>query len=85
MLPLKMSLQLIRQSRNSRMAAIAFSRPQGKIDSESKPTHQEYLPTNPSEAKQLLSIMKKQALSRVFLDNSSTVSIKIDSDTIEGG
>ena len=83
--PLKMSSQLIRQTRQSTAAALAWARPQGKIGSEWTPTHQEYLPTTPAEAHQLLSSMKKEALSRVFLNDSSPVSIKIDSEAIEEG
>ena len=81
--PLKMSSQLIRQTRQSATAALAWARPQGKIGSEWIAAHQAYLPTTPAEAQQLLSIMKKKALSRVFLTDSSTVSIKMDSEAIE--
>ena len=80
---LKMSSHLIRQTRQCTVTALTWARPQGKIGSECTQAHQEHLPTTPAEAQQLLSIMKKKALSRVFLTDSSTVSIKMDNEAIE--
>ena len=39
----------------------------------------------PSEAQQLLNQMKKEAITRTFLNSCASVSVKVDDETIEKG
>ena len=77
-----MSLRLFRQYRI--VAALGSARPQGKLNLEWNREHLEYLPS-PSEAQELLNQMKKDAISRIFLNHCSSVSAKADNETIEEG
>ena len=77
-----MSLRLFRQYRI--VAALGSARTQGKLNLEWNREHLEYLPS-PSEAQQLLIQMKKEAISRIFLNDCSRVSVKVDDETIEEG
>ena len=73
---IKMTLRLIRQSRPWTVAALCSAIPQGKMNPEW---------TSPSEAQHLLNQMKKEAISRIFLNHCSSVSAKVDNETVEEG
>ena len=79
-----MSLRLIRQSCHWAVAALGSARPQGNLNLDRTAELIEYIPS-PSEAQQLLIQMKKEAISRIFLNDCSSVSVKVDDETIEEG
>ena len=80
--PTKMSLRLLRQTCPWTVAGLGSARTLGKRTLERTVEHLEYLPST-SEVQQLLSQMKKENISRIFLN--SFVSYNVDNGTTEEG
>ena len=79
-----MTLRLIHQSWPRAVAALGSARPQGNCNLDRTAEHQVYVPSS-SEAQQLLNQMKKDAISRIFFNHPSSVSAKVDNETIKEG
>ena len=79
-----MSLRLIRQSCPRTAAALGCDRSQEKSNFDLSRAKEAFLPS-PSEAQRLLEIMKKKAIRNVSLSDRSSVSNKLDNETIEEG
>ena len=79
-----MSLRLIRQSCPRTAAALGCARSQEKSNFDLSRAKEAFLPS-PFEAQRLLEIIKKQAIRNVSLSDRSSVSIKLDNETIEEG
>ena len=76
----KMSLRLLLQSCTWTVTGLVSARPLGKLNLERTAENPDYLPS-PSEAQQLLNQMKKENISRIFLNNF--VSYNVHNETIE--
>ena len=79
-----MTLRLIHQSWPRAVAALGSARPQGNLNLDRTTELLEYLPSH-YEAQQLLNQMKKDAISRIFLNHCSSVSAKVDNETVVEG
>ena len=77
-----MSLRLIRQSCPRTAAALGCDRSQEKSNFDLSRAKEAFLPS-PTEAQELLEMMKKKAIRNVSLSDRSSVSIKLDDETID--
>jgi len=78
----EMTSQLLTKSRPWTVAALASARPQGKVESDLFQS-QESLPRTSLEAQQLLNMMKREAISRVFMSGCPGVLVEQDTCTVE--